>query len=171
MALFVIVDKSTVNRVDKSLGIAGRNGNSRFVVSFEVVEVKTDLVAFDAGEHAVADERFRVAAVVTETIKLGLANAPAAGFEELCRRGALAGGPVAVTHKAFEDLGFFATDFLDPRVFAILVVCEVLVECAEEFKGFGTGGLLVHAVEAALHQKIDQVAFCTALETAVAPVT
>ena len=163
MALFVVVDEATVNGMDISLGIASRDCNSRFVVRFEVVEVKTDLVAFDAGEHAVADERFRVAAVVTETVKLGLANAPAAGFEELCRRRTLAGGPVAVAHKAFEYLGLFATDFLDPRVFAILIVCEILVECAEEFKSFGTGGLFVHAVETALHQKIDQVAFGSAL--------
>ena len=77
---------------------------------------------------------------------------------------------MAVTHKAFEHLGLFAADFLDPRVFAILVVCQILVECAQEFKGFSTRGLFVHAIKAAFHEKVDQVAFGAALKAAVPPV-
>ena len=130
VALFVVVDEPSIDGVDESLGVAGRNRQSRLVVRFEVVQVKTDLVAFDTGKHAVADERFRVAAVIAETIQLGLPDAPAAGFQEFCRRRAFASGPVAVTHEAFQHFGFFAADFLDPRMFAFLVACQILVEGA-----------------------------------------
>ena len=128
VAFFVIVDKPSVDGMNESLGVTCRNRDSRFVVGFEIVEIKTDLMAFDAGEHAVTDERLRVTAVIAESIELCLTNAPAAGFEEFCRRRAFAGCPVAIANEAFQYLGFFATDFFDPRMFVVLVVCYVLVE-------------------------------------------
>jgi hypothetical protein len=77
---------------------------------------------------------------------------------------------VAVSNEAFQDFGLFAADFLDPRVFAILGTCQILVERAEKFKSFGTGGLFVETVKPALHDEINQVAFASALETAITPV-
>ena len=116
------IDQATVNGVNQALRIAGRNRDTRFVVGIQVVQIKTDLVAFNARHHAEAHERFRVAAVIANAIKLSLTNAPSAGGQEVGRRRASAGGPVAVAHKVFENLGFFATDFLDPRMFILFAV-------------------------------------------------
>ena len=46
-----------------------------------------------------------------------------------------------------------------------------LFEAAQEFQGFGPSGGFIHAVEAAPHHEFHQVAFATALEAAVTPVT
>ena len=139
MHVVVVVQKAAVHRVDKPLGVARGDGDARFVVGLEVVEVETYLVALDTGEHAVAHERFGVAAVVAQAVKLRLANAPAAAGEEFRRRGALAGRPVAVTYKAFEDLRLFAADFLDPRMFILQRVGGIGLERTEKLEGLGPG--------------------------------
>ena len=171
MAPAVVFHEPSVNGMDEALGVAGRNGNARFVVGLEVVEVETDLVAFDAGEHAVAHERFGVAAVVAEAVELRLADAPAAAGKVLRRRRALAGRPVAVAYEAFEDFRFFAADFLDPRMFILQRIGSVGFERTQEFERLGACLGFFHAVEAAAHHELDQVAFAAALQTAVAPVT
>ena len=169
--MVVVVHQAAVDGMDKPLGVTSRDSDARFVIGFEVIQVETDLVAFDTGEHAVAHERLGVAAVIAEAVELRLADAPAAAGEVFCRRRAPAGGPVAVTYKAFEDLRFFAADFLDPRVFILEGVVVFGFQAAEEFNGFGPGLGFFHAIETAAHHEFDQVAFATALQAAVTPIT
>ena len=155
--------------MNQALGIAGRNRDAGFVVGVQVVQIETDLVAFDSRHHAETYERFRVAAIIADAVKLGLANAPAASGQEFGRRRALASGPVAVAHKVFENLGFFATDFLNPRVFFLQVVFRL--EISQKVDGFCSGGRFVHAVKTASHYKFNEIALASALQAAVAPVT
>ena len=166
-----IVEDASVNGVDQPLGIARGNGDARFVVGFKIVQVEANLVAFDTRHHAVADERFGVAAVIAEAVELCLSDVPSACGEELCRRRALACGPVAVTYEVFEDLGFFAADFLDPRMFILRLLVVVGFEGAEKVHRFGAGGGFFHAVKTATHHEFDKVALASALQAAVAPVT
>ena len=42
----VVFHEAAIHRMDESFGIACGDGNSRFVVGFQVVQVETDLVAF-----------------------------------------------------------------------------------------------------------------------------
>ena len=77
---------------------------------------------------------------------------------------------MAITDKTFQHLGLFATNFLEQKVVVFLGVL-LLFESAQEFQGFGPSGGFIHAVEAAPHHEFHQVAFATALEAAVTPVT
>ena len=165
----VIFHGASVDGVDESLGVAGRDGDAGFVVRFQVVEEERDLVAFDAREHAVAVEGFGVAAVVAETVELRLADVPSALGEEVGRRGALAGGPVAVAYEVLEDARLFAADFLDPGMFVGFGFLFRFLG-AQEFHGFGARGRFIEAVETAPHHEFNEVALASALQAAVAPV-
>ena len=77
---------------------------------------------------------------------------------------------MTIADKAFQDLGLFATDFLEQKMVVFLGVL-LLFESAQKFQGFGPRSRLIHAVESAPHHEFHQVAFATALEAAVTPVT
>ena len=166
----VVVHGTPVYGVDQPLGVACGDGDARLVVNLEVVEEERYLVALDARKHAVAVERFRVAAVITETVELGLSDAPAAAFQEFCRRRALACGPVAVAHEVLEYARLLAANFLNPRML-VKVGLLLVFAGAQEFRGLGACGLLVHTVEAAPHHEFDEIALAAALQAAVTPVT
>ena len=166
-----IIEDAPVNGVDQPLGIACGNGDARLVVSFEVIQVETDLVSFDTRHHAVADKRFGTAAIIAETVELRLSDVPSACGKELCRRRAPASGPVTVTDEVLEDLGFFATDFLDPGMFFLRLRALVGFESSQKVYRFSSGGGFFHAVETAAHHEFNKVALASALQAAVTPVT
>ena len=80
VGLAVVFHETSIYRMDQSFGIACGNGNSGFVVGFQVVQIETDLVAFQSGKHAITKEGLRVATVVAQAVELGLNDVPAPGL-------------------------------------------------------------------------------------------